>query len=440
MVALLVRILVAVSLLVPIAATGAAPAAATPSGAADRTAPGTLGPGPTAAFVDAAYQLFVSRSATASEIAWWAVSVHRDERAAVTAALAVSDEWAGKRIDDLYLQVFGRPADAEGHAHWVDAIADGLRLEDVAALLYGSQEFWGSVGRTRSGYVDALYLDLLGRAADDAGRAFWIDQLAGGMTRTALAAEFFASVESRRGRVVGRYREVLGRDPDAAGKRYWVEQLLVLGDVQLAAQLAASAEYHRRATGVAPPVLGRVAVGPGTAYPLTHSWRPGCPVHHSQLVAIRFPHWTYDGTRTTGVLIVHRTVAAAVSEVVRTMYGSAFPVARAGPVDDYGGDDDLSMAADNSSAFNCRTVAGTTTWSQHAYGTAIDLDPVRNPYVKGSTVEPPAGAAWLDRSDVRPGMLVEGSPVVAAFDRLGWGWGGRWQSSKDYQHFSTTGR
>ena len=438
--ALLLRIAVASSLLVAVLATGPSDTAAAPAAPADQTAPGTLGPGPTAAFVEAAHRLFLGRSATSSEISWWSVIVHRDQRAAVTGALAASDEWAGARIDDLYLQVFGRRADAGGRAHWVDAIASGLRLEDVAALLYGSDEFWQSVGRTRAAYVDALYLDLLGRTADDTGRAFWIDQLAAGTTRTSVAAEFFASVESRRSRVVGRYREVLGRDPDASGKRYWVEQLLVLGDVQLAAQLAASGEFHRRATGVPPPAVQRVAVGPGTTYPLAHSWRPGCPVHHSLLVAIRFPHWTHDGGRATGVLIVHRDVAGPVSEVVRTMYGTAFPLARARPVDDYGGDDDLSMAADNSSAFNCRTVAGTTTWSQHAYGTAIDLNPVRNPYVDGSTVEPPAGSAWLDRSDVRPGMLVEGSPVVGAFDRLGWGWGGRWRSAKDYQHFSTTGR
>jgi hypothetical protein len=439
-VALLVRIVVAFSLVAPVATAGTDPVAASPVSAADQTAPGSLGPGPTAAFVEAAHQLFLRRSATSSEIRWWSVSVHRDQRAAVTGALAISDEWAGKRVDDLYLQVFGRRADADGRAHWVDAIAGGLRLEDVAALLYGSDEFWQSVGRMRAAYVDALYLDLLGRAADDSGRAFWIDQLAAGMTRTAVAAEFFASLESRRSRVAGRYHEVLHRDPDPAGLRYWVAQLLVLGDVQLAAQLAASAEFHQLATGVPPPTLQQVAVGPGTAYPLAHSWRPGCPVHHSLLVAVRFPHWTYSGGRTTGVLIVHRDVAGAVSEVVRTMYGTAFPLARARPVDDYGGDDDLSMAADNSSAFNCRTVAGTTTWSQHAYGTAVDLDPVRNPYVRGTTVEPPAGSAWLDRSDVRPGMLVEGSPVVGAFDRLGWGWGGRWQSSKDYQHFSTNGR
>jgi hypothetical protein len=98
------------------------------------------------------------------------------------------------------------------------------------------------------------------------------------------------------------------------------------------------------------------------------------------------------------------------------------------------------MAADNTSAFNCRVVAGTTTWSQHAYGRAVDVNPVRNPYVRDGGVDPPGGAAYTDRSDVRPGMLVEAGAVVDAVDRIGWGWGGRWSSGRDLQHLSRTGR
>jgi poly-gamma-glutamate synthesis protein (capsule biosynthesis protein) len=108
-------------------------------------------------------------------------------------------------------------------------------------------------------------------------------------------------------------------------------------------------------------------------------------------------------------------------------------------VDDFGGSDDASMAVDNTSAFNCRPVAGTTRWSQHAYGRAIDINPLRNPYVEPGRVSPVEGAAYADRSDVRPGMIVEGGPVVAAFDALGWGWGGRWAGGADYQHFSAAG-
>jgi hypothetical protein len=97
------------------------------------------------------------------------------------------------------------------------------------------------------------------------------------------------------------------------------------------------------------------------------------------------------------------------------------------------------MAADNTSGFNCRFVLGTRRWSQHAYGEAIDVNPVENPYVQGSRVRPPEGRRYLDRSRVRPGVAVAGGVLVTAFAAVGWQWGGRW-GTPDYQHFSTTGR
>lgn len=86
------------------------------------------------------------------------------------------------------------------------------------------------------------------------------------------------------------------------------------------------------------------------------------------------------------------------------------------------------------------TLAGTTTWSQHAYGRALDINPVENPYVDGAHVSPPRGRRFLDRSDVRPGMVVLRDAVWRAFHRIGWRWGGSWSSVKDYQHFSSNGR
>jgi hypothetical protein len=97
------------------------------------------------------------------------------------------------------------------------------------------------------------------------------------------------------------------------------------------------------------------------------------------------------------------------------------------------------MAADNTSAFNCRAVTGGTGWSAHSYGTAVDVDPLENPYVHGSIVAPPAGAAYLDRSNNRPGMLLHGDAVVRGFAAVGWSWGGDYTSLKDYQHFSASG-
>ena len=124
----------------------------------------------------------------------------------------------------------------------------------------------------------------------------------------------------------------------------------------------------------------------------------------------------------------------------RLLFDEKFPIEKMRLVDEYEADDDRSMADNNTSAFNCRAITGGSSWSAHSYGTAIDLNPVQNPYLRNSTVLPPAGAAFRDRTDVRPGMAVEGSAPVRAFDALDWGWGGRWSSPKDYQHFSADDR
>jgi hypothetical protein len=111
------------------------------------------------------------------------------------------------------------------------------------------------------------------------------------------------------------------------------------------------------------------------------------------------------------------------------------------PVSRYGGSDDRSMAADNTSAFNCRyaVAPGPKRWSVHAYGEAIDVNTVENPYLEGGRVLPPAGKPFTDRHRARPGMAVPGGTLVRAFASVGWLWGGRWTASPDWQHFSRTG-
>jgi D-alanyl-D-alanine carboxypeptidase len=172
---------------------------------------------------------------------------------------------------------------------------------------------------------------------------------------------------------------------------------------------------------------------------LRHSYRAGCPVAPRDLRTVRLTHWGFDGRTHEGRLVVHRRVAGDVVAVFARLYSVRFPIRRMVPVSAYRGSDDASMAADNTSAFNCRFVGGTTRWSMHAYGEAIDLNPVENPYVQGARVSPPAGRRYVDRRP-RPGVIVAGSLVVDAFAAVRWKWGGRWTSSKDYQHFSTTGR
>jgi hypothetical protein len=182
------------------------------------------------------------------------------------------------------------------------------------------------------------------------------------------------------------------------------------------------------------------SVSPVTRAQLPHSWRPGCPVGPARLRRVRLSYWGFDGRARTGTLIVHASTVGNVTTVFRRLYVARFPIRRMRSVDAYGANDDRSMAADNTSAFNCRFVSGTRRWSMHAYGQAIDVNPVENPYVSGRRVQPPAGRAYLNRSNVRPGMAVSGGILVRSFEAVGWRWGGRWRGTPDYQHFSTTGR
>jgi hypothetical protein len=169
------------------------------------------------------------------------------------------------------------------------------------------------------------------------------------------------------------------------------------------------------------------------------SWHEGCPVGLGALRLVRLTYVGFDGEPHRGRLVVHRRWAGGIVEVFGRLYAGGFAIRRIRLVDRYGADDRESMRHDNTSAFNCRYVAGTTTWSQHAYGRAIDINPVENPYVDGARVSPARGRRYLDRSNVRPGMVVERDLVWRAFRRIGWEWGGTWTSAQDYQHFSATG-
>lgn len=190
----------------------------------------------------------------------------------------------------------------------------------------------------------------------------------------------------------------------------------------------------------APPPAFRSKSSTVTAGDLYASWRPGCPVPVEQLRAIDVSHWGFDGRVHTGRLIVAANEASRMAAVMGELYAQRFPIEKMQPIDIYGGDDNRSISANNTSAFNCRAVTGGTGWSEHAYGRAIDVNPLINPYVKGSLVLPPEAAPYTDRTRNDPGMIHAGDGVVQSFLARGWKWGGYWVSLKDYQHFSTTGR
>ena len=132
--------------------------------------------------------------------------------------------------------------------------------------------------------------------------------------------------------------------------------------------------------------------------------------------------------------------AAQLCTVFAELCRARFPIRRLDLIDTYGADDERSMAADNSSAYNGRYVSGTGAWSMHAYGLAVDINTVENPWVDGTDVSPTAGRAYADRSLQAQGMIHAGDLVVRAFASIGWKWGGSWSGGKDYQHFSSNGK
>jgi hypothetical protein len=179
-----------------------------------------------------------------------------------------------------------------------------------------------------------------------------------------------------------------------------------------------------------------------TAIPASYrlaSWHPGCPVARGDLRLVTATYWGFDRRVHTGRLIVNARAAPAMVEALHSLYDARFPIRRMQLVERYASDDDRSMAADNTSAFNCRVVPGSTSWSAHAYGLAIDINPLENPFLHDGQVSPSAGRAFLDRRRWRTGMIHAGDRVVRAFAAVGWKWGGAWHSPVDYQHFSSTG-
>jgi D-alanyl-D-alanine carboxypeptidase len=172
-----------------------------------------------------------------------------------------------------------------------------------------------------------------------------------------------------------------------------------------------------------------------------HSWRPGCPVPLRQLRLVHVRFWGFDRRAHRGSLVVRARYARSMVRVFRRLYTIRYPIRRMQLVDRFDANDHASMAADNTSGFNCRWRSGLCcTWSQHAYGRALDLNPVENPFVFRSGFSPPNGAPFLDRSQRRRGMIHAHDPVWWAFRAVGWAWGGTWTTEHDYQHFSSNGR
>ena len=173
------------------------------------------------------------------------------------------------------------------------------------------------------------------------------------------------------------------------------------------------------------------------------TWSSACPVTAAQLRYVTVVFRGFDGAAHTGELLVNATVATQVAAAFRDLYAAGFPIEQMQITDRAELDAPATGDGNNTSAFVCRPARGLTTWSAHAYGLAVDIDPFQNPYHKddpaGPIVLPELASSYLDRARVRPGMILPDGPVVAAFTRIGWTWGGSWHSPVDLQHFSATG-
>jgi ribosomal protein L24E len=299
--------------------------------------------------------------------------------------------------------VVGMAATPPGNGYWLVASDGGI-------FAFGDARFRGSTGAIR------LNEPVVGMAATRNGSGYWLVARDGGV---------FAFGSARfRGSIPGAgYASTpvvaLVAAPDAAG--YWMASRVPVP----------AALYSQRSQPITSLLAARMT---------PTSWRSGCPVPLADLryTVVRF--WGFDGLPHSGELVVNKDALIPLSHVLRALWNMRFPIRRMRLIDDYGGSDDASLAADNTSAFNCRPVAGTSHWSEHAYGRAIDIDPVENPYVGSDHVSPPAGVAYVDRSRARTGVIRAGDAVVREFADVGWGWGGNFHGAKDYQHFSANGR
>ena len=191
-----------------------------------------------------------------------------------------------------------------------------------------------------------------------------------------------------------------------------------------------------------PPVDGRFtsAVAPVPADVLARStWAPECPVAATDLRYVTVAFHGFDGRPHTGELLLNVEVAAKVATAFRDLWNAGFPIERMRITSRAELDAPATGDGNTTSAFVCRPARGLTRWSAHAYGLAVDVDPFQNPYRSGARVLPELASAYLDRATVRPGMILAGDAVVAAFGRIGFTWGGSWRSPVDLQHFSATG-
>ena len=150
-----------------------------------------------------------------------------------------------------------------------------------------------------------------------------------------------------------------------------------------------------------------------------------------QINLVDVEYYSFDEKLHRGQILINKKAAKDIAEIFEFIKSSRFPIAKVIPAVKYNWDDEASMIDNNTTAFNYRKVKGSEVLSAHSYGLAIDINPVQNPHVKGKVIQP-----LKAKYDVKTkGTILRDSKLVEEFVKRGWQWGGRWRSSKDYQHF-----
>ncbi|MDQ6522587.1 M15 family metallopeptidase [Nocardioides sp. LHD-245] len=170
------------------------------------------------------------------------------------------------------------------------------------------------------------------------------------------------------------------------------------------------------------------------------TWSPACPVRLADLAYVTVTFRGFDGAAHTGELVLAASEADDVVSVFRALFAAGYPIEEMRLPTTADLEAEPTGDGNDTAALVCRAARGQTSWSAHAYGLAIDVNPFLNPYHKGGVVLPERASAYLDRTRIQPGIIHAGDLIVREFARIGWSWGGSWNSLKDYQHFSATGR
>jgi len=172
-------------------------------------------------------------------------------------------------------------------------------------------------------------------------------------------------------------------------------------------------------------------------YGISYKENPNIALDDLRYITVRYVD--FNGNKKNGELISHKQIASCLIDIFYELFNAGYPIERIGLIDEYRGDDLLSMAANNSSCFNYRRVAGRDTLSKHAYGLGIDINPLYNPYItilnNKEIVLPPNASPYVDRNRKFNGKIDTSDLCYKLFTSYGFTWGGSWAGRKDYQHF-----